>query len=162
MLPVGKKPNTSVLVASAVCFGRLRFLGSGSLGDLCEEIGPIFQARALIRVEETPMKQGYDGRNRRRHSMYVTRNTEYHFRDAVCVAVRDLHTGRWLPAHLAVSRRLTGGLRLLANGAAVPTLTEPAVGEALYFGENGRELITSLLSSVERPPRDAVAHYASA
>jgi hypothetical protein len=106
------------------------------------------------------MNEGYEGRERRRHNMYVTRNTEYHFRDDLCVAVRDLRTGRWLPAHLAVRRRLTGGLRLYSNGAAVPSPTKPSVGEALYFGDDGRELITSLLDSIGRPPPEAIAHYA--
>ena len=104
----------------------------------------------------------YPGPERRRHHVYVTRNTEYHFRDSVCVAVRDRKTGRWLASHLAVSRRLTGGIRFHANGSAVPSLAAPQVGEALYFGDDGRELLTSLLCGVERPQRDVVQSYPSA
>lgn len=107
------------------------------------------------------MHSNYRGPERRRFRMYVTRNTEYHFRDDLCVAVRDLRTGQWLPAHLAVSRRLSGSVRILNNGTAVPNFGSPSVGEALYFGEEAseRELITSRLCGVERPPRQAVDSY---
>lgn len=91
--------------------------------------------------------------------MYVTRNTEYHLRDGVCVAVRDIGSGSWLPGHLAMSRRLSGAVRVTANGTWLPTLDDPAPGEALYFGEGGRELITSALASVGRPPLEAVRSY---
>jgi hypothetical protein len=105
--------------------------------------------------------ENYGGPERRRHHMYVTRNTEYHFRDKVCVAVRDRKTGRWLVSHLAVSRKLTGGVRFRENGTAF-SLDAPQVGEALYFGDDGRELLTSLLCGVERPERDIVQSYPSA
>ncbi len=101
----------------------------------------------------------YQGPDRRVHRMYVTRNTEYHFRGEVCVAVRDRKTGRWLDSHLAVNRRLTGGVKFHTNGAAVPSCAPPRPGEALYFGDEGRELITSLLSSVERPVKSIVREY---
>jgi hypothetical protein len=97
--------------------------------------------------------------DRRRHRMYVTRNTEYHFRDAVCVAVRDRRSGTWLPSHLALRRKLTGGVRLQSNGVAVPSDQEPEVGELLYFGSGGRDLVTSSLCGVERPAKDLVESY---
>jgi hypothetical protein len=107
-------------------------------------------------------EQSYQGGERRRHRMYVTRNTEYLFRDGVCVAVRDRKTGTWLPSHLALERRLTGGVRLLRNGTAIPVLESPNVGEALYFAEEeGRELITSKLCGVERPEKRLVSQYPS-
>ncbi|MEB2311074.1 MAG: hypothetical protein OZ921_01955 [Sorangiineae bacterium] len=102
----------------------------------------------------------YGGPERRRHRVCITRNTEYHFRDGVCVAVRDRATGRWLGSHLALERKVSSGVRFLENGAAVPSLEGPTVGEALYFGEGGQELVTSLLTSVERPERSVVARYA--
>jgi hypothetical protein len=91
--------------------------------------------------------------------MYVTRNTEYHFRGERCVAVRDRRSGEWLQSHLAVDRTLAGGVRFYGNGTAVPSGEEPKVGEALYFDDEGRELITSLLASIERPSKDLVLHY---
>ena len=36
---------------------------------------------------------GYQGPDRRIHRVFVTRNTEYHVRAGVCVAVRDLRGG---------------------------------------------------------------------
>lgn len=101
----------------------------------------------------------YPGHERRQHRVYVTRNTEYHFRGQTCVAVRDRKTGRFFNSHLAVQRTLSGGVRYQSNGTAVPSCAPPQVGEALYFGEDGRELVTSLCSSIERPERRAVADY---
>jgi hypothetical protein len=103
--------------------------------------------------------ESYRGPDRRVHRLYVTRNTEYHFRGEVCVAVRDRRTGQWLDAHLAVKRKLTGGVKFHSNGVAVPSCAAPRVGEALYFDEEGRELITSLLSSIERPSKQVVETY---
>ncbi len=105
------------------------------------------------------MNVRYRGPERRVHRMYVTRNTEYHFRGERCVAVRDRRTGRWLDAHLAMQRKLAGGVRFFENGTAIPSDEEPQIGEALYFDDEGRELITSVLSSIERPAKDVVASY---
>jgi hypothetical protein len=96
---------------------------------------------------------------RRRHRMFVTRNTEYHFRDAVCVAVRDRRSGSWLPSHLALARKVSGRVKFHANGVAIPHHGDPEVGEALYFGDEGRELVTSMLTSVERPAKCLVESY---
>lgn len=102
----------------------------------------------------------YQGKERRRHRMYITRNTEYHFRDNLCVAVRDRKTNTWLESHLALHRKLTGGVRVLPNGTAIPVEQPPEVGEALYFSdEEGRELITSRLCTVERPAKRVVETY---
>jgi hypothetical protein len=103
--------------------------------------------------------QPHPGQERRQHRMYVTRNTEYHFRGETCVAVRDRKTGRFLDSHLAIQRRLTGGVKYQSNGSAIPSCSAPQVGEALYFGEGGRDLVTSLCSSIERPERGLVAAY---
>ena len=111
---------------------------------------------------ESPSKNPeYRGTERRRHRVYMTRNTEYHFRDGLCVAVRDRRTGDWLPGHLALRRQLFGGLRFFMNGGLQPNPGEPQVGEALFFGEGGRDLITSPLQSVERPTRETVEEYPS-
>ena len=47
------------------------------------------------------------------------------------------------------------------NGALLPSPGEPKIGEALFLGEGGRDLITSPLESVERPPKELVAEYPS-
>jgi hypothetical protein len=89
----------------------------------------------------------------------MTRNTEYHFRDGMCVGVRDRRTGDWLPGHLALRRQLFGSIRFFMNGSILPNPGEPRVGEALFFAQGGRDLITSPLESVERPAKELVAEY---
>jgi hypothetical protein len=118
----------------------------------------------LDAVEAFPMNQtraenDYRGPERRRHQLFVTRNTEYHCKDGVCVAVRDRRSDTWLSSHLALHRRVTGGVRILANGTAIPSCDDPRIGEALYFGDDGQELITSVLCGVERPSRALVNTY---
>ena len=103
----------------------------------------------------------YEGPDRRRHRVYVTKNTEYHFRDGFCVAVRDRRTGDFLHGHLALRRRVHGGLKFFLNGAIVPNPGEPRVGEALYFATDGRDLVTSPLENVERPSKEIVSAYPS-
>lgn len=104
------------------------------------------------------MSTDYSGPERRSRRTYVTRNTEYHFHEGVCVAVRDRRTGRWLSSHLAMRRRVSGGVRHFPNGATVPT-ERAEIGDALYFAEDGRELITSAVCRVERPSLDVVREY---
>jgi hypothetical protein len=101
----------------------------------------------------------YEGPERRRHRVYVTRNTEYHFRDGFCVAVRDRRTGEFLHGHLALQRRVQGGLRFFLNGAIAPNPGEPRPGESLFFSSDGRDLVTSPLEHVERPSRELVEAY---
>ena len=96
---------------------------------------------------------------RRRHRVMVTRNTEYHLRDRLCVAVRDRRTGDFLPGHLALRRELVGGIHRLASGAAIPKDDDPRPGEALYFLADGLDLVTSPLVKVERPAKEIVRRY---
>ena len=120
------------------------------------------------RTAQTP-EPGYRGPERRRHRVFVTRNTEYHFRDGFCIAVRDRRTGDFLEGHLALQRRVNGGLRFFPNGGIAPNSGEPSPGESLYFAGEGedphseaartRELVTSPLESVERPTRELVDAY---
>lgn len=98
-------------------------------------------------------------RDRRRHRVYITRNTEYHFRDGLCVAVRDRRTGTFMQTHLALRRRVHGGLRFSLNGAIVANPGEPRPGEALYFEWAERDLVTSPLERIERPAREVVETY---
>ena len=102
----------------------------------------------------------YAGPERRKNRVFVTKNTEYHFQSERCVAVRDRRSGKWLLSHLAVGRRLAGGVHFEENGTALPVAHGPALGQALYFADDGRELITSALCSLERPSRDSLGCYA--
>jgi len=111
------------------------------------------------RVMKRTDNSSYHGVERRRHKMFVTRNTEYHFRDGLCVAVRDRKTGRWLEAHLALRRPVSGSLKFYPNGAIRPTIGQPRLGEALFFATGGRDLVTSPLMDIARPPKKVVESY---
>jgi hypothetical protein len=110
--------------------------------------------------------KAYEGNDRRRHRLVVTRNTEYHLRDEVCVAVRDRSTKRWAEGHQAVSLRCEGGVKFHSNGAMIPSLTDPTPGDAIFFsyktstGED-RQLVTSKIESVGRTPKRDVLAYAT-
>lgn len=95
---------------------------------------------------------------RRIHTVYVTRNTEYHVRSGVCVAVRQRDEPSWREDHPAVGRSLAGALRWLGHGV-VPHSGRPQEGDAIYFRRGERDLITSKVVRVERPARDVVARY---
>jgi hypothetical protein len=108
----------------------------------------------------------YEGTERRRHRLVVTRNTEYHLKDDVCVAVRDRSTKRWCEGHLALMLRCEGGVKFHSNGAMIPSLIDPAPGDAIYFsyktsGGEERQLVTSKIESVERTPKRDVLAYAT-
>lgn len=104
----------------------------------------------------------YRGPERRRHRVYVTRNTEYHVRDRTCVAVRDRRTGEFMLGHLAIERRVEGGLKFFRDGGIAPNAGEPRPGESVYFASDGRDLVTSPLETVERPRKDIVGFYPGA
>ncbi len=101
----------------------------------------------------------YLGPERRKHKVFVTRHTEYHFRESLCVAVRDRATGQWLPGHVALNRPLSGSLKFAPNGGIRPSLGPPVVGESLFFGTAGRDLVTSPLVAIERPAKALVEQY---
>jgi hypothetical protein len=109
--------------------------------------------------EAPPDHDEYEGPERRRHRVYVTRNTEYHFRDGFCVAVRDRRTGEFLQGHLALRHRIAGGLKFFHNGGIGPNPGEPRPGESIYFASEGRDLVTSAVESVERPSKAVVGVY---
>ncbi|MGF1469367.1 MAG: hypothetical protein ACFCGT_24880 [Sandaracinaceae bacterium] len=96
---------------------------------------------------------------RRIHRVYVTRNTEYHLRRDLCVAVRDRRSGRWLGHHLALRSRVQGGLRFTDTGRMEPNPGAVRVGEGLFFRTTSRDMLTSPVVSVERPPRETVLSY---
>jgi hypothetical protein len=116
---------------------------------------------ALATETESSTPASYQGRERRRHRVYMTRNTEYHFRDGFCVAVRDRRSGDFLHGHLALQRRVHGGIRFSSEGGILPNPGEPQAGESLYFAAEGRDLVTSPLEAVDRPAKAIVDAYPS-
>lgn len=111
----------------------------------------------------------YEGRERRRNRVYVTRNTEYHLRDDVCVAVRDRGSGAFRDAHIVVRLRLEGCIKITPKGGAAPGPLPAQVGDALLFmdemPEGGqRQITTSRVEKIERPdlsdlPRYGLSHH---
>lgn len=96
---------------------------------------------------------------RRVHKVFVTRNTEYHVRKDVCIAVRDRRSGEWLRGHLALRQRVHGGLRFTRAGGILPNLGQPGVGESIFFHAEGRDLVTSPVLAVDRPEKKIVQSY---
>ena len=101
----------------------------------------------------------YQGKERRIHKVFVTRNTEYHVRRDMCVAVKDRRSGQWLRRHLALKNRVHGGIRFSRSGGITPNAGQPQVGESLFFHASGRDVVTSPILSIERPPRSIVERY---
>jgi hypothetical protein len=106
----------------------------------------------------------FEGSDRRRHKVYRTRNTEYHLRDGICVAVRDRQSNQWRTAHIALRLRLEGGVKIYSNGAVIPNVTDPQPGDAIYFNDKradgeDRQIVTSRLEAVDRPSKRDVMAY---
>jgi hypothetical protein len=101
----------------------------------------------------------YSGLERRTRVVYVTRNTEYHFKGGRCIAVRERASGSWLLTHPALNRKISGSIRFNRNLEAYPTLEEPRVGEGLLFASGGEDVVTSNLISIGRPEKATVGCY---
>jgi hypothetical protein len=111
---------------------------------------------------KSELQAKYAGPDRRKNKVFTTRNTAYYTASGKCVGVQDLRTGFWLDGHLALGRELLGGVRVTSDGSLVPVPARPSIGDALYFADGERELITSVLCQVDRTPpevlRDAPLH----
>lgn len=95
--------------------------------------------------------------DRRRHRVYVTRTTEYHVRDGVCVAVRDRGTDGFRHGHLAESQRAT---RLcLSPDGMQPGTGDPQPGDAIAFQAGERRLVTGAIEKIVRPGKTTVERY---
>jgi hypothetical protein len=103
----------------------------------------------------------YDGPERRIHKVFITRNSEYHVKDQLCVGVRDRETGEWLRTHFALERPVIGAVKFFESGAMSAAPGLPSIGESMYFEDLGRDLVTSSVVSVERPSPDIVATYSA-
>ncbi|MCC6556164.1 MAG: hypothetical protein IT372_24655 [Polyangiaceae bacterium] len=106
----------------------------------------------------------YQGKERRRHRVFITRNTEYHFRDDICVAIRDRQAKRFRGAHIALNLKLQGAVKVGRNGLALPDREEPRVGASIYFTREdpeGREhqIVTSRVERIDRPEKAVVMQY---
>jgi hypothetical protein len=91
--------------------------------------------------------------NRRRHRLFVTRNTEYHLRADECVGVRDRETGSWMRDHAA--------LRLHAIKLPPTGHDHAWLGLRIQFWSSNTDVVTSPVVAVGRPGRDCLDHYVS-
>jgi hypothetical protein len=110
----------------------------------------------------------YIGPERRRHCIFITRNSEYHCRDGVCLAVRDGKTGTFVQGHPAVGLKLALGVRFERDGhvalssSAASLSSELLLGKQLCFTDEGDlEIVTSVVRAVQRPPREVAELYPS-
>lgn len=96
------------------------------------------------------------GPERRKHRIYITRNTEYHVRAGEVIGVRPRGSDKWLTHHDALHMRIQG--RVPKDGRVpLPGLPEP--GERLYLTSKHDDLVTSAVVAVERPSKSVVAQY---
>lgn len=116
-------------------------------------------------LQSMPQHDEYQGPDRRRHRVFVTKNSEYHCRDGICVAVRDVTTGHFRDGHQALGKKISSSIRFSEGGgiAAISKPGETHVGEQLCFSSDHRgldhEIITSAVRSIERPPKEIVSKY---
>lgn len=109
--------------------------------------------------------QVYRGPERRRHRVFVTHNSEYHCRDTVCVAVRDLRTRKFVQEHMAIGKRVSSGIRFTEHGGieSISAPGNPHVGEQICFTTgkttHADEVLTSPVRAIIRPPKEVVALY---
>ncbi|MCA9665167.1 MAG: hypothetical protein KC503_06250 [Myxococcales bacterium] len=98
-------------------------------------------------------------RERRKHVVYITKNSEYHCRDRECVAVRDRRSGEWLREHSALRGRLIGAVT--AQGRLLRRM-RIVVGMRLCLEGAGDEqlVMTSVVRNVGRPKKSATCAYA--
>jgi hypothetical protein len=90
----------------------------------------------------------YEGPERRIHSVFLTRNREYHVRQGICVAVRDRKTGAWISKHKAI------GMELEVNLPA-----KVFVGGPLLFLSRFSMVRTTRVVDFFRPERHTVDLY---
>jgi hypothetical protein len=101
---------------------------------------------------------GKNGPERRRNKLFVTLNTEYHVHDDRCVGVRDRLSGEWRDMHAALGGRLLGSFTKCNEGGLNPE-QRPDRGHHLVFIRDRRDVVTSPVQSIERPPKAALRRY---
>jgi hypothetical protein len=101
-------------------------------------------------------RTNYAGPERRIHKVYVTRNTEYHVRGGVCVAVKPRQDPAWTAEHSAVKMKLEGHVKL---GTLLPMPGPPKIGFRMYFARGEEDILTSPVVAIVRPPKKIVDQY---
>ena len=88
----------------------------------------------------------YNGPNRRIHTVFRTRNREYHVRSGICIAVRDRRTQVWIAHHKAI-------------GMALRTPGEEYLGQPLLFLSRVAGVETTRVQLFDRPEKSTVDFY---
>jgi hypothetical protein len=89
----------------------------------------------------------YKGPNRRVHTIFMTKNTEYHICSMLCVAVRHRQTGIWISNHEAVGMMLERPKDKLYLGRSLTLISDSS------------KIRTSKVVDILRPGRTTVAMY---
>ena len=90
----------------------------------------------------------YQGPERRVHTIFVTKNREYHTRDGFCVAVRDIKSTAWMTCHDALGMELD----LDCSGPIFQ-------GNPLVFRSDLRAVQTSPVMDIMRPAKQIFEVY---
>jgi hypothetical protein len=101
-------------------------------------------------------RQKYSGPERRIHKVYVTRNTEYHVRRGVCVAVKPRQDAEWIASHHALNMKVEGHVKV---GALLPIVGMPKIGYRIYFATDNEDVLTSPVVAIVRPAQNIVEQY---
>jgi len=88
--------------------------------------------------------------------VYVTRNTEYHMRRDVCVAVKSRTPGIRGDGHSALNMRLEGHIQ---EGRMLPMPGPPKLGFRMYLARGNHDVFTSPVVEILRPSKKVVAQY---
>ena len=102
------------------------------------------------------LRKPYEGTERRIHQVFVTRNTEYHVRRGVCVAVKPRDNKEWIKDHSALSMRVEGHVKV---GTLLPMVGAPKLGTRIYFAQGDSDILTSPVIAIVRPPKTVVSQY---
>lgn len=96
---------------------------------------------------------------RRRHKVYITKNTEYHLRNDTCVGIKSCRDGSWIRDGKILMAKLVGAVERVAE-LAEHLVGIPEVGKYLLFvSDEGEFIVTTKLENIDRPPKEAVSNY---
>lgn len=89
-----------------------------------------------------------------------TRNTEYHLKGSLVVAVKNRNGGTWLQQHRFLGQEVKGILNFPKDGY-LPTDT-PQVGSVLWFVLGGRDFLTTAIAEIDHPSVADLGYYVAA
>jgi len=100
----------------------------------------------------------YTGPERRIHVVYVTKHTEYHVRDGVCISVQEKGDPQPAASRRALNMRVAG---YFGPGSLSTHPGPPETGFSIHFANDAAFVVTSPVLAVKRPPKEVVETYPS-